>query len=71
MTSIFANVKKRKEIGSLSGRCKHCCCTPLKFSNFSRDHIISRILKTCIKIPFRLQIKQSSHILAGIILKCS
>ena len=71
MIATFTDIKKRKEISSLARRSQHCCSATLKGSNLCCYIIIGRILQSCIEIAASLKIKQLSHILTSIILKCS
>ena len=67
MTSIFANVKKCKEVGSLSGRGKDSGNTTLQICNFCCYSIICGVLQTGIEVSFCLKIEELSHFISSII----
>ena len=69
MISRLTDIKDRVIIGCLSGRCQHCGNAALKFRDLFSDRIVGRILQSCVKISFLFQIKQSAHLITGIIFK--
>ena len=71
MVSLFRNVHNCIEIRRLSGRCQHPRISAFKIAYFGSNRIVRRILKTRIKISRLFKIKQSSHLLAARITKCS
>ena len=71
MVSCLTDIKHGIKVGSLSGRSKDRCNAPFQIRDLSRNHIIGRILASCIKISIVLQIEKTSHFLCGVIFKCS
>ena len=69
MISASSQVKDGKEGGGLSGAGQHCSSAPLQSCDLGSNQIIGGILKPCIEITRRLQIKQLAHVFAGVVLE--
>ena len=67
VTSTFTDIEERKKVCSLTRRSEHSCSSAFQLRNLCGYIIISRILKTSIKIPAGFKIKEFSHVLAGTI----
>ncbi len=69
MVASLTDIENRIIIGCLSRRSKHCRHSPLQLANLFCYRVIGGILQTGIKISAVFQIKQSSHLVTGIIFK--
>ena len=71
MISGLGDVHDGVEVGRLPGRCQHGRHAALQITDLGRNRIIGGVLETGVEIPGLIQVKQTSHLLAGAVFKCS
>ena len=70
MIAAVGYIEDCKEVGCLTGGGQHSGRTAFHGSDLCRHIIVGRILKSCVKVAGSLQVKEFSHIFAGVILEC-
>ena len=71
MITASGDIENSKEVCRLTGRSQHAGSAAFQCRDLGRNIVAGGVLKPCIEVTGRLQIKQLSHILAGIVLERS
>ena len=70
MISRLADVEHRVKVGRLAGGRQHGAHAALQLTYLRRHRVAGGVRQTGVKISVLLQIKQTSHLLAGGVFKC-
>ena len=67
--AALADVEHCVEIRSLARGCQHTCVAAFHRRDFRSNRVVGRILQAGVEVARSLQVKQSAHGVAGVILK--
>ena len=71
VVASLADVEHGVEVGSLTAAGQHSTHTTFEGSNLLGHHVVGRVGQTSVKIAGILQVEETSHLLAGVILEGS